>query len=413
MSNKVGLVSLGCPRNLVDSENIAGRLVLKGYKIVDIADADIGLINTCAFIQSAKQESIEAILDLVKLKKQGKLKKIIVCGCLTQRYREELKKQLPEVDAFVGVLNFSAAKEKFRLTPASYAYLKICEGCINHCSYCVIPRIKGKFKSLPKEYLLKRAGELDQTGVSELNIIGQDITGYGLDIYRKFALTNLVKQVSEETKNIKWIRLLYLNPERIDDQLISLIKEQAKICKYVDMPLQHINRRLLKLMRRPSSRLEILRLIEKIRKAIPDVTLRTSVIVGFPSETEKEFAQLLDFIKEVKFQRLGAFTYSREEGTLAYNLAGQLPESVKQERFAQVMAVQQKVSEYNNRQLLGSTLEVLIEEEEHGVYLGRSQADAPEVDGLVYVHSAKKLSAGSFVKVKITDTLEYDLVGEA
>ncbi len=412
MKAKVGVVSLGCPRNLVDSENIAGRLALKGYKIVDIADADIGLVNTCAFIESAKRESVDAILDLIELKKQGKLKKIIVHGCLAQRYKEELKKHLCEVDAFVGVLKFSPAAKKFRLTPAHYRYLKICEGCVNNCSYCIIPSIKGKFKSLSQEYLLKQVGEFNKAKIAELNIIGQDITGYGVDIYRRQCLAGLLKQIVKRAGNIRWIRLLYLNPERLNDELIGLIRDQAKICKYVDLPVQHINSRLLKLMRRSSGSEQIIGLIERIRKEIPGVCLRTSVIVGFPSETEKEFAQLLDFIREVKFQRLGAFTYSREEGTSAYHLTGQLPEKIKQERFARVMSVQQQVSELNNRKLLGSRLEVLIEDQQNGAYLGRTQSDAPEVDGLVYVKSDKKLSAGDFVKVRITDTLEYDLVGE-
>ena len=363
MKAKVGVVSLGCPRNLVDSENIAGRLALKGYKIVDIADADIGLVNTCAFIESAKRESVDAILDLIELKKQGKLKKIIVHGCLAQRYKEELKKHLCEVDAFVGVLKFSPAAKKFRLTPAHYRYLKICEGCVNNCSYCIIPSIKGKFKSLSQEYLLKQVGEFNKAKIAELNIIGQDITGYGVDIYRRQCLAGLLKQIVKRAGNIRWIRLLYLNPERLNDELIGLIRDQAKICKYVDPPVQHINSRLLKLMRRSSGSEQIIGLIERIRKEIPGVCLRTSVIVGFPSETEKEFAQLLDFIREVKFQRLGAFTYSREEGTSAYHLTGQLPEKIKQERFARVMSVQQQVSELNNRKLLGSRLEVLIEDQ--------------------------------------------------
>jgi ribosomal protein S12 methylthiotransferase len=397
----------------VDSENIAGRLALKGYKIVDIADADIGLINTCAFIESAKRESVDAILDLIELKRQGKLKKVIVYGCLAQRYKDELKKYLPEVDAFVGALELNPGSKQFRLTPAYYRYLKICEGCVNNCSYCIIPSIKGKFKSLNREYLLKQVDEFNKAKISELNIIGQDITGYGLDLYDKADLADLLKRIVRHANNIRWIRLLYLNPERFNGELIGLIRDQEKICKYIDLPVQHINNRLLKLMRRSSSEKQVISLIRRLRKEIPGVTLRTSVIVGFPSETEAEFEQLLDFIRETKFQRLGAFIYSREEGTAAYKLPGQLPEKIKQERFARVMALQQEVSEFNNGKLLGSTLEVLIEEKQGADYLGRTEGDAPEVDGLVYLKSKKKLSAGDFVKARITDTLEYDLVGEA
>lgn len=413
MKDKVGIFSLGCPRNLVDSENIAGRLALKGYKIVDIADADIGLINTCAFIESAKRESVDAILDMIKLKQQGKLKKVIVYGCLTQRYKYELKKHLPEVDAFVGALELGPSLKQFKLTPAYYRYLKICEGCVNNCSYCIIPSIKGKFKSLKEQDLLKQVGQFNKAKIAELNIIGQDITGYGIDLYGKPRLADLLKQIVRQATDIRWVRLLYLNPERLDSELIGLIRDQAKICKYVDLPIQHINNRLLKLMRRPSSEEQVIRLIRRLRREIPGVTLRTSVIVGFPSETEAEFRQLLDFIREVKFQRLGAFTYSREEGTAAYKLPGQLPEEIKEERFARVMSVQQEVSGFNNRKLLGTTLEVLIEEKKGADYLGRTQADAPEVDGLVYLKSKKKLCAGDFVKARIIDTLEYDLVGEA
>ena len=404
--SKIGVLSLGCPRNLVDSENILGRLKLKGYSVVDMNKADIALINTCAFIDSAKEESIDAILDLVKLKKSGSLKKIIVYGCLAQRYKEELKQALPEVDAFVGKISLDGSLERFAITPAHFAYLKICEGCVNRCSYCVIPKIKGKFVSLDEAAVLKQVQAFDKAGLSELNIVGQDITGYP-------KLAQLVKKIDRAAKNIGWIRLLYLNPERISDELLEVIRTSKKICKYIDLPVQHINDRILKLMNRGPQKAKILKLLAKIRKTIPDVALRTSVIVGFPSETEREFGELLEFLKEARFERLGAFVYSREEGTPAYKFPGQVPEKVKQERFNRVMSLQQEISRSVNEKFLGKTLKVLIDEVDDGSYLGRSQFDAPEVDGLVYVNSRKKLEPGDFTDVKITDTLEYDLVGEA
>lgn len=408
---KLGLMSLGCSRNLVDSENILGRLNFKGYKIVDMDKADVALVNTCAFIEDAKRESVDAILDLIELKKEGKLKKIIVYGCLAQRYKEKLRRELPEVDAFVGKISLNHELKKFSITPKHYAYLKICEGCINNCSFCIIPKIKGKFTSLDEASVLKKVESFSKDKVSEVNIIGQDITGYGIDLYSSFKLADLLKKISKAARNVRWIRLLYLNPSRVSDELISVIKNEEKIVKYIDLPIQHINNRILKLMNRDTSKEEIIRLIEKIRKAIPGVAMRTSVIAGFPTETEQEFIELLSFLEEARFERLGAFVYSREEGTPAYRLK-QLPEKVKAERFNQIMSLQQKISTDVNKEFLGKTLKVLIDSEEEGRYLGRSQADAPEVDGQVFVKSAKKLKAGDFANVKIVDTLEYDLVGE-
>lgn len=436
--DKIGILSLGCPRNLVDSESILGRLSQKGYSIVDINKADTAIINTCAFIEEAKTESIDAILDLIDLKKAGKLKKIIVHGCLSERYKERLKKELPEIDAFVGKISFPAwlFKEqagsrsllddwrenhtftRFSITPRHYVYLKICEGCINNCSFCVIPKIKGTFTSLGIDSVIERARIFNKNKISEINIIGQDISGYGKDLYGSWKLTELLGEVIKEAGDIGWIRLLYLHPARVNDGLLRLIKNEPKICKYIDLPIQHINGRILKLMRRKSTKKDILALIEKIRKNIPGVAIRTSIITGFPSETDKEFKELLGFIKDIKFQRLGAFIYSREEDTDAYNLEKQIPEKIKQERLAVIMSEQQKISQALNRKFLGTTMDVLIDEKGRtparggGVYLGRSEHDAPEVDGMVYVKSRGRLKAGDFVKVKITDTLEYDLVGE-
>jgi len=409
---KVGLLSLGCPRNLVDSEGILGRLSKKGYPIVDIENCDVAIVNTCCFIEDAKIESIDAILDLIDLKKEGILKKIIVYGCLPQRYKQELKNEFPQVDCFVGRVCLNHNLKTYSLTPKHYAYLKICEGCINNCSYCIIPKIKSGFVSLDMAYILKNVERLNKEGVCELNIIGQDITGYGMDLYKMPKLIFLLKKITKLAKNIGWIRLLYIYPSRITDELIELIKDEPKICKYIDLPLQHINERILKLMHRDTTKKDILALINKIREKIPDACLRTSLIVGFPSETDKEFKELLQFIKDIKFERLGIFMYSREEGTNAYNFKGQIPQKIKEERFNTIMLEQQAISQEVNKKFKGRILDVLIDEQEKDFYLGRSQYDAPEVDGLIFVHSKKKLKPGDFVKVRIFDTLEYDLVGE-
>ena len=408
----IGILSLGCPRNLVDSEEILGRLDLKGYRIVDMDKADIAIVNTCAFIEEANQESIDAILDLLDLKKEGKLKKVIVYGCLSQRYKDDLRKELPQIDAFIGKLSLNHSLKRFPITPRHFVYLKICEGCVNNCSFCIIPKIKGKFTSLDSGSILKKTEEFNKAKVSEINIIGQDITGYGLDICGKTKLAEVVKLICDTAKNAGWVRLLYLNPERIDDALLELIRDTPKICKYIDLPVQHINSRILKLMNRNTSRLDLLRLIKKIRKVIPGVALRTSIIAGFPSETEAEFKELLEFIKEARFERLGAFLYSREEGTAAYNIEKQIPKKIKLERFKRIMSLQQEVSKSINQDLLGRTITVLIDEKQKYQYLGRTQYDAPEVDGVVYVNSKAVLRPGEFIQVKITDTLEYDLVGE-
>lgn len=408
----IGILSLGCPRNLVDSESILGRLNLKGHEIVDIDKARIGIVNTCAFIDEARKESIDAILDLIELKKKGKLKKIIVYGCLAQRYQDNLKKELPEIDAFIGKVSLNHEIKRFPLTPSHYVYLKICEGCLNHCSFCIIPKIKGKFVSLDVNSILNKIGTFSKNKVSEVNIIGQDITGFGIDLFQKPSLAQLLKQIIRKADNIGWIRLLYLNPKRVTKELLELVRDSPKICKYIDLPIQHVNNRILGLMNRQITKREIISLIENIRKTIPGAGIRTSIITGFPSETDKEFKELLVFLGESRFERLGAFIYSREEGTKAFGFKKQIPQKIKIERFNAIMSLQQKVSQDNNKKLLGKTLEVLIDEKEKDSYLGRSQFDAPEVDGIVYVNSREKLNPGDFVKVKVTDTMEYDLVGE-
>ncbi|MBI4707026.1 MAG: MiaB/RimO family radical SAM methylthiotransferase [Candidatus Omnitrophica bacterium] len=409
---KIGILSLGCPRNLVDSESILGRLGDKGYQVVDIDKADVAIVNTCAFITDAKEESIDAILELAELKKEGRLKKIIVYGCLAQRYKKELVRELPEIDAFVGSIGLNHEKRRFPITPEHFVYLKICEGCVNNCSFCIIPKIKGKFTSLDKEAVLEKVRQFNKEKKSELNIVGQDISGYGIDLYKKPVLAGLLKDIVRNSSNIGWIRLLYLNPARISEDLIKVINDSVNVCKYIDMPVQHINNRVLKLMKRSTNKSDIIKAIEKIRKNISGVSLRTSLIVGFPSETDKEFQELFDFVKDARFERLGVFTYSREEGTAAYSMKAQLPEKLKQERFNSLMQLQQDISKEINTKLLGNTLKVLIDGQENGCYLGRTQGDAPEVDGTVYVSSSRKLVPGDFVNVKITDTMEYDLTGK-
>ncbi len=410
---KVGILSLGCPRNLVDSEHILGRLKLQGCPIVELEEADVAVINTCAFIEDAKAESIEAILDLSELKKDGKLKKIIVYGCLAERYGDKLSREFPEVDAFVGRLELEDDPQRYSLTPGHYAYLKICEGCLNNCSFCIIPKIKSSLRSLRMSSLAKQVDKLNSQGVSELNIIGQDITGYGQDIYGKFKLCELVKKICRRSPRIGWLRLLYLYPSRVREDLLKLIRDEERLCKYIDLPVQHISGRILKLMNRHTDKDRIIRLIEKARKIIPGVCLRSAVIVGFPSETDKEFKELLGFIRQTKFERLGAFIYSREEDTPAFALAKQVTKKVKLERFDAVMTAQQEISRQINAGFLGRTLKVLIDEKGNDHYIGRSQYDAPEVDGQVYVNSKRPLKPGDFADVRITDTLEYDLVGEA
>jgi ribosomal protein S12 methylthiotransferase len=424
MAKKIAILSLGCARNLVDSEVLTGRLKRKGYQITVLGsfrdslsngpeEADIALVNTCAFIKEAKEESIQAILDLIDLKQQGRLKRIIVAGCLSQRYGEKLIKDLPEIDAFLGVISLNHAPERFYLSPRHYAYVKICEGCINSCSFCVIPKIKSKFSSRSIESITDEIKALDARGFREINLIGQDITAYGWDWDGRSRLTDLIKQILISSKKENWLRLLYLAPERLSDELIQLVASSPRIVKYIDLPLQHINNRILRLMRRNINSSGILKLIDKIRKKIPDVAIRSTLIVGFPGETDREFKQLLDFVRRVKFERLGLFMYSREEGTPAFRFNRQLTQRVKQERYNIIMSAQQEIARQVNQRFRGKTFQVLIEErQEEGLYIGRSQYDAPEVDGLIYVKTREELPLGDFIDAKITDTYEYDLVGE-
>jgi ribosomal protein S12 methylthiotransferase len=416
MSLRVGIVSLGCPRNLVDSESILSRLKEKNITITDLEKADVAIVNTCAFIKEAKQESIDTLLKLIRLKEQGYIKKIVAYGCLVQRYQNELRKNLKGVDAFVGKIDLNGKfATKYSLTPTHFAYIKISEGCGNLCSYCIIPKIKGKLRSRTQDSIIRQVKFLDKKNIKEINLVGQDITLYGFDLCEKPSLAKLVRNILNNTHNIRWIRLLYLHPAHVDDELIDLIAKEKRICKYVDLPIQHINDRILKLMNRGITRAQIIALLKKVRREVKNVYIRTSVIAGFPSETEAEFQELLGFLKEFKFERLGAFIYSREEDTRAYSFKGQVHFKTKKARFDRIMSVQREVATRLNESLLGKIKEVMIDnrdEDDSELYLARLEQDAPEVDGIVYVKSKNKLLPGDFHKVKIVDTLEYDLVGE-
>lgn len=443
----IGIISLGCPRNMIDSEVMLGALKRAGYTIKEqITDCDIALINTCAFIEDAKQEAIDIILQATELKKERKIKSIIVTGCLPQRYYKVLKKQITEVDAFLGTSDFdrivstvkavlqkkkfisinpptkiySHDSRRYLLTPSYSTYIKIAEGCNNRCSYCAIYKIRGRYRSRPVDSILKEVKDITaKKWLSELNIIAQDTTSYGKDIYGKYKLAGLLKKIVQLNR-AHWIRLLYTHPRHFTDELINVISKEKSICKYIDLPIQHVSDRILRKMRRRITKSEMQKLIEKIRKRIPDAALRTSVIVGFPGETDREFKQLFEFIKETRFERLGAFIYSREEDTPAYEYKNQIPDAVKRKRLEKIMKLQQEISRQINRQWLNKRLEVLIEEKNNdGLYVGRTQYDAPEVDGIVYVKAKEAMPAsrqtkpGDFLKVKINDTMEYDLAGEA
>ena len=423
---KVGVINLGCVRNLVDSQTILGNLKRQGHRITtDIAGADTVVVNTCAFIEEAKRESIDTILDLVELKKQGKLKRIVVAGCLAQRYSKELAEEFKEVDAILGVQKLDrentpaqvlTLSEGEGLTPRHFAYVKICESCYNRCSFCIIPSIKGKFVSRSIESVVREVKGLDAQGVREINIIGQDITAYGMDIYKEKALDRLLKEIVAVTRNIRWVRLLYAFPAHVTDELIDTIAREEKICKYIDIPLQHISDNLLQNMNRSITTRQTIDLINKIRTKIPGAHIRTSFIAGLPGETEENFQELMDFVRETSFERVGAFVYSREEGTAAYAMPEQVPDTIKRKRLNALMALQQKISRDVQKNKIGRKLDVLIDEAqqgEEGIYLGRTQYDAHEVDGVVYVHSTRKLSPGDIVPVEITDSCEYDLVGNA
>jgi len=441
VKQKVSMVSLGCPKNLVDAEVMLGVLSKQDYEITtDEKDADVIIVNTCSFIKEAKQESIDAILDLAERKHDGRCHTLIVSGCLPQRYQEELAQELPEVDIFIGTGDYPRIAEilaekggteaqlryvgdpdyiydeslpRLNSSPAWYSYLKIGEGCSNCCSYCIIPQLRGAYRSRPLDALVAEAEVLVARGVKEINVISQDITRYGSDMTDGSTLETLVRRLAA-IDGLRWIRLLYAYPDGITDSLIELIRDEPKVCKYLDIPIQHISDPVLKAMKRRSSEQQIRDLIAKLRTRIPDITLRTSLIVGFPGETVDDFNSLMQFVEQTQFDRLGVFCYSREEGTPAANMPEQVSERVKRERYRKLMRAQARLSFRRNRALIGQTEQVVVEgysEETELLLKGRSSRQAPDIDGQVYI-TAGTADVGDIVTLRITDSSDYDLIGE-
>ena len=436
---KIGFISLGCSKNLVDSEVMLHNLHSAGFEITpNEEEAEIIIINTCGFIESAKREAIDNILDAAYLKENGNCRHIIATGCLVERYREEVMRELPEIDALVGIGSLDDIAEackavmrgekytSFKDKESSYlggeriittgphtAYIKVSEGCDNLCTYCAIPLIRGKHRSRPIEDIVAEAKSLERKGVKEINLIAQDTTRYGLDLYGEYSLAKLIRAITEET-NIPWIRMLYCYPDKITDELIVELRDNDRLLKYMDIPVQHISDSVLKRMNRHGGKALILSAIKKLRDEVPGIILRTTAMVGFPGETEEDFAELCEFVKDVKFDRFGAFTFSPEEGTLAAEMTDQVDEQVKQDRYDILMQTQLTISEKKNEEKIGSRLTVICDgyDEENEVYYGRSFADAPDVDGKVYFKSESTIAVGDFVDVEVTEALDYDLVGE-
>ena len=442
---KVGFVSLGCAKNLCDTEVMLHHIMEAGYNITpEETEADAVIINTCAFIESAKKESIDSILDIAWLKEHGKLRAIVVTGCLAQRYREQVLEELPEVDAILGVggihkivealdaslessgkkkskyccldANDSAALGGDRVitTGEVSAYIKIAEGCNNRCTYCAIPSIRGPLRSRTVEDIVEEAKNLDSMGIKELVVIAQDTTVYGKDIYSQYSLPRLLRAITDNT-SIPWIRILYCYPDKITDELIAEMRDNERIVHYIDLPVQHISDRVLKAMNRHGDSACIKDAVRRLREAMPDIVIRTTAIVGFPGETEEDFEELCSFVKETKFERFGAFPYSREENTPAAELDGQIDEQTKQDRYDIIMKCQNRVSAEYNEALLGSIARVLCEgfDPVSEAFYGRTYRDAAEIDGKVWFTAKKKPAPGNFLDVRITDTMDYDLVGEA
>ena len=436
---KISMVSLGCPKNQVDAEMMLYSLKQAGYQIgVPEAEADAIIINTCGFIESAKQEAIENILEAAQYKTDGNLKALIVTGCLAERYRDDVTEEIPEVDVCVGIgANSNIAEivkaaiegncknqygekdaldlnaERILGGPSYTAYLKIGDGCDNCCTYCAIPKIRGRMRSRKIEDCVTEAKSLAARGVKELIVVAQDTTAYGTDIYGKPMLCELLRELCK-VDGIRWIRTLYTYPERIDDELLELLSSEKKLVKYLDMPIQHINGEILKKMNRRGDRQSLTALVEKIRKAVPNITLRTTLITGFPGETYEQFCELAEFVRDTKFDRLGCFTYSAEEDTVAATMPNQVDEQTKVDRMEHIMELQHTIAANKMQEKIGKTVEVLIEGWDDYIkcYFGRSAADAPEIDGKVFFLSARQLKIGDFAKVRINDTLEYDLLGE-
>lgn len=441
MNYKVGMISLGCPKNQVDAEHMLAMMDAEGWEIVDYVDGcDVVIVNTCGFIDDAKKEAIENILDMVELKKEGVISKIIVTGCLAQRYKDEIVKEIPEVDAVVGIgANGDIIKtveevmsgvdtiekyppqcelpldgQRILTTPQYWAYLKIGEGCSNRCTYCTIPSIRGNMRSRSMENIIDEAKQLAELGVKELILIAQDTTSYGLDLYGELKLPELLNELCK-IDSIEWIRLLYCYPDRITDELIETMKNQEKVVNYIDLPLQHADDKILKAMNRRGDQALIRSVISKLRAEIPDVVIRTTFIVGFPGEGEEEFETLAEFVNEIEFDRLGVFTFSPQEGTPAYDMEDQVEDDVKTRRGEVIMQDQYSIMEEKNNEKIGKTYKVVVEDYDgySDSYTGRTYMDAPEIDGLVKFTSHKDLDIGDFVDVEIFDVEDYDLIGEA
>ena len=436
---KILFISLGCDKNLVDSEVMLGLLASRGYEMIDDEqEADIIVVNTCCFIHDAKQESVDNILEMAEYKKTGKLKALIVTGCLAERYRQEIIDEIPEVDAVLGTTAYDkildavdeALEGKHFLemedlqalpvvdtkrqitTGGHFAYMKIAEGCDKHCTYCIIPKIRGTYRSVPMEQLIKEAEELAAQGVKELILVAQETTLYGKDLYGEKSLHKLLKELCK-VSGIQWIRILYCYPEEITDELIQVIKEEPKICHYLDLPIQHANDEILKRMGRRTSKQELIDIVTKLRKEIPDICLRTTLITGFPGETEEQHQELVEFVDEMEFDRLGVFTYSPEEDTPAATMPDQIEEEVKLERQAELMELQQEIAFDTAENLIGREMLVMIEGKiaDEPAYVGRTYRDAPKVDGLIFVETGELLMSGDFAKVTVTGAEEYDLIG--
>ncbi len=425
--DKVNIITLGCSKNLVDSEVLSGQLAANDIDVVHEnakLDHNIVVVNTCGFIDKAKEESINTILDQVELKRRGKLDKVYVTGCLSERYRGDLESEMPEVDAWFGTLELPLILKQFEAdykaellgermlsTPKHYAYLKIAEGCNRTCSFCAIPLMRGKHISRSIEDLVAEAESLVQKGVKEIMLIAQELTYYGLDLYKERALPKLLDALAD-VKGIEWIRLHYAYPSKFPLEILEVMQRRDNICKYLDMPLQHASNRMLKAMRRNITREEMSELIHQIKAAVPGICLRTTLIAGFPGETEEDVEELKAFLQEHRFDRVGIFSYSHEENTSAYDLEDNVPADVKAARAQEIMEVQQEISYEKNQEKIGKVFKVLIDKKEAGRYLGRTEFDSVEVDNEVVIHSTKKLPIGEFVQVKITKAYDYDLEGE-
>lgn len=437
---KILFISLGCDKNLVDSEMMLGILGEKGYSFTDDEnEADIVVVNTCCFINDAKEESINTLLQMADLKDQGSIKALVAAGCLAQRYQEEIQKEIPQVDAIVGTtaideivtaveeilhgqghnhykdINRSPLNNRKRVvtTGGHYAYLKIAEGCDKHCTYCIIPRVRGSYRSVPMENLLEEAHTLVREGVKEIILVAQETTLYGLDLYSKKSLPELLRKLAR-IEDLRWIRILYCYPEEITDELIRTISEETKICRYLDIPIQHASDSILKRMGRRTTQKQLRQVVDKLRTAIPDICLRTTLITGFPGETVEDHEELISFVDEMEFDRLGVFTYSQEEDTPAADMKDQIPEKTKEERQAELMELQQEIAFEKAENMVGRRLTVMVEGKvaDEDVYVTRTYRDAPNVDGFLFLKTDRNLITGDFVDVEVTGANEYDLIGE-